>query len=145
MTLAPGTTLGSNQIEASLGAPASGDLARAGLLGAPGFRPLPHRLFLVPISEPNAFAVPPPPPPPPPGGGGGGGGGDSTISSPRLDWPLALGHELGHHQARHTLKRTGRALVFSVARALLSGAHDTSLIDRSVAVADSSYSRRQER
>ena len=81
MTLAPGTTLGPNQIEASLGAPASGDLARAGLLGAPGFRPLPHRLFLVPISEPNAFAAPPPPP------RGGGGGGGSTISSPRLDWP----------------------------------------------------------
>ena len=36
-------------------------------------------------------------------------------------------------------------LVFSVARALLFGAHDASLVDRSLAIADSSYSRRQER
>ena len=141
MTLAPGITLGPNQIEASLGAPTSGDLARAGLLGAPGFRPLPHRLFLVPISEPQRLRGPPPPPP---GGGGGGGGGLDDVES-EAGLALVLGHELGHHQARHTLKRTGRALVFSVARALLSGAHDTSLIDRSVAIADSSCSRRQER
>ena len=122
--------------------PASGDLVRADkifrrLLGAPGVRPLPYRLFLVPISEPNAFAVP--------GGAVGVTQGLLDDIESEAGLALVLGHELGHHQARHTLKRSGRVLVFSVARALLFGAHDTFLIDRTVAIADSSYSRRQER
>ena len=107
------------------------------LLGAPGFRPLPYRLFLVSMSEPNAFAVP----------GGAVGVTQGLLDDLESDAGLALilGHELGHHQARHPLKRIGRMLVFSVARALLFGAHDASLVDRSLAIADSSYSRRQER
>ncbi len=122
--------------------PGSGDLARAEkifqrLLGHPGLRPLPYRLFLVPISEPNAFAVP--------GGAVGVTQGLLDDIESEVGLALVLGHELGHHQARHPLKRTGRMLVFSVARALLFGAHDTSLVDRSLAIADSSYSRRQER
>ncbi len=46
--------------------PASRDLVRAEkifqrLLGHPGLRPLPYRLFLVPMSEPNANTSPRPP------------------------------------------------------------------------------------
>ena len=123
-------------------APASGDLARAEkifhrLLESPGLRPLSYKLFLVPTKELNAFAV---------------AGGAVGVTQGLLDdieseagLALVLGHELGHHQARHPLKRFGRMLVFSVARALLFGAHDISLVDQSLALADSSYSRRQER
>ena len=122
--------------------PASEDFARAEkifqrLLGAPRLRPLPYRLFLVPNSEPNAFAVP--------GGAVGVTQGLLDDIESEVGLALVLGHELGHHQARHPLKRVGRMLVFSVARALLFGAHDTLLVDRSLAIADSSYSRGQER
>lgn len=122
--------------------PSSGDLARAEkifqrLHGATWLRPLHYRLFLVPTSEPNAFAVP----------GGAVGVTQGLLDDIESEAGLAmvLGHELGHHQARHPLKRIGRMLVFNVARALLFGAHDTSLVDRSLAIADLSYSRRQER
>ena len=122
--------------------PASRGLARADkifqrLLGAPGLRPLAYRLFLVPMSEPNAFAVP----------GGAVGVTQGLLDGVESEAGLALvlGHELGHHQARHPLKRVGRMLVFGVARALLFGAHDMTLVDQSLGIADSSYSRRQER
>lgn len=122
--------------------PASRDLVRAEkifqrLLGHPGLRPLPYRLFLVPMSEPNAFAIP----------GGAVGVTQGLLGDIKSEAGLALvlGHELGHHQARHPLKRVGRMLVFSVARALLFGARDTFLVDRSLAIVDSSYSRGQER
>ena len=107
------------------------------LLVSPGLRALPYRLFLVPMSEPNAFAIP----------GGGVGVTEGLLADIQSEAGLALvlGHELGHHQARHPLKRVGRMLVFSVAGALLFGARDSSLVDRSLAIADSSYSRGHER
>jgi predicted Zn-dependent protease len=120
----------------------SRDFARAEqvlerLLGADGFRQLPYRLFLAPGSEANAFAV----------AGGGVGVTQGLLDSIETEAGLALvlGHELGHHQARHPLRHIGRMLVFSVARALLFGARDVSLVDQSLAIVDSSYSRRQER
>jgi predicted Zn-dependent protease len=120
---------------------ASGDLERAEkifqrMLEVPGLRPLPYRLFLVPTSEPNAFAV----------AGGAVGLTQGLLDDVESDAGLALvlGHELGHHQGRHPLRRIGRVLVFSVARAMLFGGQDTPLVDQSLALAESSYSRRQE-
>ena len=102
-----------------------------------GLRPLPYRLFVLPIDEPNAFAFP--------GGGVGVTRGLLDTVETEAGLAMVLGHELGHHHERHTLKRIGRSLVFSVAGGLLFGRNSSSVVDLSLKLAESGYSRRQER
>ncbi len=99
-------------------------------------RDLPYRLFLIPSPQPNALALP----------GGSVGLTSGLLDSVESELGLAavLGHELGHHQGRHSLKRLGRALIYRVTIGILFGARGPSLVDRSLELAESSYSRRQE-
>ncbi len=100
-------------------------------------RPLRYELFLLPTPDPNAFAFP---------------GGKVAVTQGLLDLvesqaglATVLSHELGHHQHRHSLKRLGRGLIFTLAHAVLFGGSDSSVLDASLRIAESSYSRRQER
>jgi len=100
-------------------------------------RPLPYSLAILPDSAPNAFALP---------------GGTILLTQGLLDsvgsdsgLAFVIGHELGHHQYRHTLKRIGRSLVFQTAMAMLFGASSRSVIHTSLTLAESSHSRGQER
>ena len=94
-------------------------------------------LFLLPTHDQNAYAFP---------------RGRVSVTQGLLDLvgsqaglATVLGHELGHHQHRHSLKRLGRGLIFTLAHAVLFGGSDSSLVDASLRIAESSYSRRQER
>ena len=107
------------------------------LLQQPDLRPLPYRLFLFPADHPNAVAVV----------GGSVGVSPALLQSVSGDMGLAmvLGHELGHHQLRHCVKRLGRALLYRGAMALLFGAQRLSVIDAALYASETRYSRRQER
>jgi len=101
-----------------------------------GLRALPYRLLVLPLDQPNAFALP---------------GGEVGVTRGLLEevdsetgLALVLAHELGHHQERHTLKRISRTLVFGLARGLLFGRSTASVTDSSLYLAESGYSRRQE-
>ncbi|MBI4604962.1 MAG: M48 family metalloprotease [Planctomycetes bacterium] len=102
----------------------------------PGLRPLPYRLFLLDLKEPNAVAVP----------GGAVGVTRGLLEAVKSEGGLAmvLGHELGHHQGRHCLKRLGRALLLKGATSLLFGGESSSVVGSLLDVAESGYSRRQE-
>ncbi|NOY00864.1 MAG: M48 family metalloprotease, partial [Verrucomicrobia bacterium] len=85
----------------------------AKLIEQPGLRKLPYQLQYMPDDEPNAFAVP------------GGGvivtrGLLKKMTSPSA-LAFVLGHELGHHQHRHTLKGVGRRALISFTFAALFG------------------------
>ena len=82
----------------------------------PEIRPLNYRLFMLSLGSPNAVAVP----------GGGVGITPELLDVVKSDPGLAmvLGHELGHHKHRHTLKSMGRVLLRSIATALLFGTND---------------------
>ncbi|MCB0418174.1 MAG: M48 family metallopeptidase [Bdellovibrionaceae bacterium] len=100
-------------------------------------REIPYALFLVEMEEPNAFAIP-----------GGGVGVTSGLLEKVTTEPgraMVLAHEFGHHEHRHTLRRLGRALVFQTAMALLFGQTANPFAEVSVAMAELSYSRDQER
>lgn len=78
---------------------------------APG--PFPFRVVLVQEKFPNAFAVP----------GGQIVVTEALVKLSHSDNELAfvLGHELGHFRHRHHLKGVGRALVLSLAEAVIPG------------------------
>lgn len=106
------------------------------LQARPELRPLPYRLVLLDMAEPNAIALP------------GGLVGVTRGLLERLEGEVGLaavlGHELGHHQARHVLKRMGRTILWRLALSLLGGG-STEVVSAALALADSSYSRDQER
>ena len=107
------------------------------LLQQPGLRPLPYKLFLLDMPQPNAVAVP-----------GGGVGVSSALLEAvpgEIGLAMVLGHELGHHQGRHSLKRLGRGLIYSVVMVLFFGENQSAVVNSSFQVAESSYSRSQER
>ena len=106
------------------------------LIEREGLRALPYRLFVLPDDDPNAFAFP----------GGTVGVTQGLLDTVESETGLAavLGHELGHHQDRHPLKRLGRVLVFRVASSLVFGGGSNSVVDASLKIAESSYSRSQE-
>ena len=106
------------------------------LLEHEDLRPLPYRLFLINLGGPNAVAVP----------GGGVGVTPQLLDQVVTETGLAavLGHELGHHQGRHSLKKMGRGLLLGTVRSLLFGGPANRLIKVSVSVAESGYSRRHE-
>ncbi|MCP3977824.1 MAG: M48 family metalloprotease [bacterium] len=99
-------------------------------------RDLPYELSMALTHDPNAFALP----------GGAVTLTKGLIESVESEAGLAfvLAHELGHHEQRHALRRIGRRLVFSVARGLLFDANPTSVVDATLHLAESGYSRRQE-
>jgi len=119
-----------------------GGLARARslfktLVGSGGLRPLSYRLILLDIPQPNAFAMP---------------GGLVGVTSGLLDevttetgLAMVLAHELGHHQGRHCLRRLGRSILFQVAISVLFGKSGGSGAQAALSIAESGYSRRQER
>lgn len=107
------------------------------LVQQPGMRQLPYRLFHLDITQPNAVAIP----------GGAIGVSSALLESVESETGLAfvMGHELGHHQARHCLKRLGRTLLYQTVLATFFGGGNTpSAIGASLQVAESGYSRRQE-
>lgn len=107
------------------------------LLQNPGLRSLPYQLSVLDLSLPNAVAVP----------GGGVQVSAALLESINTETGLAmvLAHELGHQQGRHNLKRLGRGLIYGVAVALLFGDARSSPLGVSLAAAESTYSRKQER
>ena len=107
------------------------------LLETPGLRVLPYRLFVLDSRAPNAVAVP--------GGGVGVTRGLLEQVTGETGLAMVLGHELGHHQGRHSLRRLGRGLIYRLALALLFGNTGPSLVDLSLQAAESGYSRQQER
>jgi len=101
-----------------------------------GMRPLPYRLFFLPLGEPNAIAVP-----------GGGVGVTTTLLTEvetEIGVAFVLAHELGHHQHRHSLKRLGRQLLIRGAFSLVFGGADLEAGTAALFLAESSYSRSQE-
>nr|WP_279382646.1 M48 family metallopeptidase [Acanthopleuribacter pedis] len=75
-----------------------------------------YKLRIVPSDTPNAFALP-----------------DGTIgltrgllaqSETEQELAFVIGHEIGHLQARHNLKRMSRQVVYGLARTLLIGEND---------------------
>jgi len=106
------------------------------LLERAELRDLPYRLYVIPGDDPNAFAFP----------GGAVGVTSGLLKRIESETGLAtvLGHELGHHQARHPLKAIGRALIFRLAMSLAFGGSQDSLVKASLELAESRHSRRQE-
>ncbi len=107
------------------------------LLEEPGLRPLPYKLRYMATPEPNAFAAP---------------GGTVMVTQGLLDaatnttaLAFVLGHELGHHQHRHTLKGIGRKAVFSIAIAIVFGGSDGGIVSQAVDLAEKGHSRNAER
>ncbi len=100
-------------------------------------RPLPWQLLYSGDKAPNAFAVP-----------GGGvivtqGLLDAVKSEPAL--AFVLGHELAHHQFRHTLKGFGRKLLVALSLGVVFGATDSGLVTGAVELAEFKHSRTDER
>ncbi len=105
------------------------------LLTPPGLRPLPYKLYLLPSSKANAFAVP----------GGGVGVTAALLEGVRSEAGIAmvLAHELGHHQHRHTLKGFGRAILHRAAFSIIFG-DSSKVMEVTLQAAESGYSRAQE-
>ena len=100
-------------------------------------RPLPYRLVYWDEASPNAFAVP------------GGGvivtqGLLNTVTS-ETAMAFVLGHELGHHQHRHTLRGIGRGLLISITFSYVFGSTGGDVISSGVKLAELGHSRHDER
>ncbi len=98
-------------------------------------RPYEYRLLVLPDRAPNAFALP---------------GGTVTVTSGLLDLveteigrALVLGHEIGHLEHRHGLKRLGRSLLLAGAMTMI-GMDSSSLLKQSPMLAEMKHSRSQE-
>ena len=99
-------------------------------------RKLPYTLHVIPGDKPNAFALP---------------GGCVLVSQGLVDnvksgigIAMVLGHELGHHQHRHCLKRLGRGLLYSLVFGFMGSAGQTDILQKPVQLAELRYSRDQE-
>ncbi|MEE8112512.1 MAG: M48 family metallopeptidase [Acidobacteriota bacterium] len=99
-------------------------------------RPLPYELFLSDEETPNAFAIP--------GGGVGITSGMLDQLESEIGMAMVLGHELGHQQHRHHLRRMGRSLIHQVAFSFLFGNTGNSLMQTTLTAGELRYSRRQE-
>jgi beta-barrel assembly-enhancing protease len=100
-------------------------------------RDLDYSLFVVDWEIPNAIAVP---------------GGGIGVTPPLLELvaserglAFVLAHELGHHQHRHIPRRLGRGLVYGLAGAVFFGSDILSPVRSVYDMAETGYSRRQER
>ncbi len=106
------------------------------LIAHPDLRKLPYSLHYLPGNAPNAFAAP-----------GGGvivpkGLLMETTNSTAL--ALVLGHELGHHQYRHTLKGIGRKVLVSFAFSAIFGSSSGGIVTKMVDLAEKKHSRKAE-
>lgn len=106
------------------------------LIGAREQRPLPYQLIILNEEQPNAFAFP--------GGAIGVTTGllDTVKSEPGL--ALVLGHELGHHFHRHTLRMMGRVLLLDIGTALVFSGARSGAVDASSRLLTMTFSRHQE-
>lgn len=106
------------------------------LLAAGPTRPLAYRLTVIPDDQPNAFAVP----------GGAIYVTRGLLEEVKSDAGLAfvLGHELGHHERRHTLRQMGRSLLGSLVVGLLFGQARSGAVDASSQLLALTYGRSQE-
>jgi Zn-dependent protease with chaperone function len=105
------------------------------LIADSDLRPYPYRLLILPDNTPNAFALP---------------GGTVTLTTGLLDLvetdigrALVMGHELGHLQYRHGLKRLGRSILLAGAMSLV-GLDSSDLLRKSPVLAEMKHSRAQE-
>ncbi len=99
-------------------------------------RKLPYTLHIIPGDKPNAFALP---------------GGTVLVSQGLVDnikseigLAMILGHELGHHQHRHCLKRLGRGLLYSLVLGFMGNTGQIDILQKPVQLAELRYSRDQE-
>ena len=99
-------------------------------------RKLPYTLHIIPGDKPNAFALP---------------GGSVLVSQGLVDnvkseigIAMVLGHELGHHQHRHCLKRLGRGLLYSLVLGFVGNTGQIDILQKPVQLAELRYSRDQE-
>ncbi len=99
-------------------------------------RELPYTLRIIPGDKPNAFALP---------------GGTVLVSQGLVDnvksdigIAMVLGHELGHHQHRHCLKRLGRGLLYSLIFGFIGNSGQTDILQKPIQLAELRYSRDQE-
>lgn len=96
-----------------------------------------YRLFVIPEDAPNAFALP----------GGTIGVTRGLLADCQSEQELAfvLGHEIGHLQARHNLKRLSRGVVYALTSAVLFGENNALLpLQQVEQLAGLKYSRNQE-
>ena len=107
------------------------------LVAEANLRPLSYRLTVIESDEMNAFAVP---------------GGTVAITTSLLTWvkseqglSMVLGHELGHQQHRHALRRLGRSLAIKGLIALIFGSDSSGLVKTASNMATFAHSRDQER
>ncbi|MBE0544842.1 MAG: M48 family metallopeptidase [Verrucomicrobia bacterium] len=109
----------------------------AKLTAEEALRQLDYRVFVIELGSPNAVAVP----------GGGIGLTPELLEAVRSEAGLAfvIAHELGHHQHRHILRGLGRRLILGLAAALLFNYDGLSSVDAAFRLAETGYSRRQER
>ncbi|HEX9621084.1 MAG TPA: M48 family metallopeptidase [Polyangiaceae bacterium] len=116
--------------------PARANAVLERLLAVVPVRSLPYRIVLWEGDDANAFAVP---------------GGMIGVTPPLLEvvqsevgLAFVVAHELGHHEARHTLRRLGRSLLVGLVVAAAGGSLPA-LAQSAIHAADNSYSREQER
>ena len=106
------------------------------LIAAGDLRPLDYRVAVLKDPSANAFALP---------------GGSILVTTGLLDTvegetglAMVLGHELGHHDARHVLSRLGRALLILIPLSAVSG-EAARVTDFFFTMTETKYSRDQER
>ena len=100
-------------------------------------RDLEYTVFILDLEEPNAVAVP----------GGGIGLTPALFETVESEIGLAfvLAHELGHHQHRDILRSLGHRLLFGLAATFLLNYEGLSPVDAAFDLAETGYSRKQER
>jgi len=99
-------------------------------------RPLPYQLYVMENLQANAFAFP---------------GGVIAVTSGLMEMvqseqglAMVLGHELGHHEHRHVLRRMGRLLLFHTTTAILFANTQERIMNFSLKMAQLSHSRAHE-
>ncbi|NOG82367.1 MAG: M48 family metallopeptidase [Planctomycetes bacterium] len=99
-------------------------------------RKLPYTVQIIPGDKANAFAFP---------------GGRVLITQTLLDSvesdigiAMVLGHELGHHQYRHCLKRLGRGLFYSFVLSVMGNMGQKEILQKPLQLAELRYGRDQE-
>ncbi len=99
-------------------------------------RKLPYTIQIISGDQPNAFAFP----------GGRVLVTQSLLDSVKSDLGIAmvLGHELGHHQYRHCLKRLGRGLLYSLTLSVMGSIGQNDILQKPVQLAELRYGREQE-
>jgi Zn-dependent protease with chaperone function len=107
------------------------------LIAQPGLRPLPYSLHIINSRKAGATSYP---------------GGATTITEGllvqvRSDAGLAmvLGHELGHHHYRDSMRSLGRTMLLQVMKSILFGeGSNTSAAEAVLKTAEARFSRKQE-